>query len=163
MHADPADRRRGWAQRLDHRGGPCGGARRADPGADSCGRQRNARYLAAAGEPRLGAAAPRGAPRAVVRRRRAGGQRRKFHDRGSPVIKQTVRAASEADGLVTEMRQLAQAVVPGQTVDDPAYMERTISTRIATFLMVLLVTIIFATSALPDVGPTLAKVIQAHL
>jgi hypothetical protein len=79
------------------------------------------------------------------------------------VIKQTVRAASETDGMVNEMRQLAQAVVPGQTVDDPAYLERTISTRIATFLMVLLVTIIFATSALPDVGPSLAKVIQAHL
>jgi hypothetical protein len=79
------------------------------------------------------------------------------------VIKQTVRAASETDGMVNDMRQLAQAVVPGQTVDDPAYMERAISTRIATFLMVLLVTIIFATSALPDVGPTLAKVIQAHL
>jgi len=79
------------------------------------------------------------------------------------VIKQTVRAASDADGMVSEMRQLAQAVVPGQTIDDPAYMERTISTRIATFLMVLLVTIIFATSTLPDVGPTLAKVIQAHL
>jgi len=79
------------------------------------------------------------------------------------VIKHTVRAASETDGLVNDMRQLAQAVVPGQTVDDPAYMERTITTRIATFLMVLLVTIIFATSALPDVGPTLAKVIQAHL
>ena len=79
------------------------------------------------------------------------------------MIKETVRAASEADGVVNEMRQLAQGVVPGQTVDDPAYLERTISTRIATFLMVLLVTIIFATSALPDVGPTLAKVIQAHL
>jgi hypothetical protein len=79
------------------------------------------------------------------------------------VIKQTVRAASETDGLVNEMRQLSQAVVPGQTIDDPAYLERMISTRIATFLMVLLVTIIFATSALPDVGPSLAKVIQAHL
>jgi hypothetical protein len=79
------------------------------------------------------------------------------------VIKQTVRAASETDGLVNEMRQLAQTVVPGQTVDDPAYLERMISTRIATFLMVLLVMIIFGTSALPDVGPTLAKVIQAHL
>jgi len=79
------------------------------------------------------------------------------------MIKQTVRAASETDGLVNEMRQLSQAVVPGQTIDDPAYLERMISTRIATFLMVLLVTIIFATSALPDVGPSLAKVIQAHL
>ena len=37
------------------------------------------------------------------------------------MTKQTVRAASEADGLVSEMRQLAQAVVPGQTIDDPAY------------------------------------------
>ncbi len=80
-------------------------------------------------------------------------------------MKQTVRAASNADGLVSDMRQLAQAkaAVPGQTIDDPAYLERAISTRIATFLMVLLVTIIFATSALPDVGPSLAKVIQAHL
>ena len=80
-------------------------------------------------------------------------------------MKQTVRAASETDGLVSEMRQLAQtqAVVPGQTIDDPAYLERAISTRIATFLMVLLVMIIFGTSALPDVGPTLARVIQAHL
>ena len=79
------------------------------------------------------------------------------------MIKQTVRAASETDGLVNEMRQLSQSVVPGQTIDDPAYLERMISTRIATFLMVLLLTIIFATSALPDVGPSLAKVIQAHL
>jgi hypothetical protein len=78
-------------------------------------------------------------------------------------MKQTVRAASNADGLVSEMRQLAQGTVPGQTMGDPAYLERTISTRIATFLMVLLVTIIFATSALPDVGPSLAKAIQAHL
>ena len=78
-------------------------------------------------------------------------------------MNQTVRAASDADGLVNEMRQIAQAAPPGQTMDDPAYLERTISTRIATFLMVLLVTIIFATSALPDVGPSLAKAIQAHL
>ena len=78
-------------------------------------------------------------------------------------MKQTVRAASETDGLVNEMRQLSQGVVPGQTIDDPAYLERMISMRIATFLMVLLVGIIFATSALPDVGPSLAKVIQAHL
>lgn len=76
---------------------------------------------------------------------------------------ETVRRASDADGLVSELRQIAQAAPPGQTMDDPAYLERTISTRIATFLMVLLVTIIFGTSALPDVGPTLAKAIQAHL
>jgi len=78
-------------------------------------------------------------------------------------MKQTVRAASNADGLVSEMRQLVQSAVPAPAVDDPAQLERTVSARIATFLMVLLVTIIFATSALPDVGPSLAKVIQAHL
>ena len=77
---------------------------------------------------------------------------------------QTVRTASNADGLVNEMRQLVQAATPGQVFDaDPAQLERAVSTRIATFLMVLLVTIIFATSAVPDVGPSLAKVIQAHL
>ena len=79
-------------------------------------------------------------------------------------MKQTVRAASGSDGLVSEMRQLIQGSAPGQMVaDDPGHLERAISTRIATFLMVLLVMIIFATSALPDVGPSLAKVIQAHL
>jgi hypothetical protein len=78
-------------------------------------------------------------------------------------MNQTVRAASNADGLVNEMRQLVQTAAPRPAIDDPVQLERTISTRIATFLMVLLVTIIFATSALPDVGPSLAKVIQAHL
>jgi hypothetical protein len=79
-------------------------------------------------------------------------------------MKQTVRAASDADGLVSEMRQLVQTGTPGQIIqEDPAQLERTVSMRIATFLMVLLVMIIFGTSALPDVGPSLAKVIQAHL
>ena len=79
-------------------------------------------------------------------------------------MNQTVRTASNADGLVNEMRQLVQSGAPAQLIpDDPAQLERTVSTRIATFLMVLLVMVIFATSALPDVGPSLAKVIQAHL
>ena len=79
-------------------------------------------------------------------------------------MKQTVRTANGSDGLVSEMRQLVQGAAPGQTiVDDPVQLQRTISTRIATFLMVLLVTIIFATSTVPDLGPSLAKVIQAHL
>ena len=79
-------------------------------------------------------------------------------------MKQTVRDASNADGLVSEMRQLVQTAAAGPIVhDDPAQLERTVSTRIATFLMVLLVMIILGTSALPDVGPSLAKVIQAHL
>ncbi len=76
---------------------------------------------------------------------------------------QTVRAASEADGLVSEMRQMVQTGEPAPVIDDPERLERTVSTKVATFLMVLLVAIIFATSAVPDVGPSLAKVIQAHL
>ncbi len=78
-------------------------------------------------------------------------------------MNKTVRAASNADGLVSEMRQLVQSAAPAPTIDDPAQLERTVAARIATFLMVLLVMIIFATLALPDVGPSLAKVIQAHL
>jgi multisubunit Na+/H+ antiporter MnhB subunit len=80
-------------------------------------------------------------------------------------MKSTVRAASNADGLVSEMRQLAQtaATAPADIDQEPAQLERTISRQIATFLMVLLVTIIFATSAVPDVGPGLARVIQVHL
>ena|GEM_PF-6786701 len=76
---------------------------------------------------------------------------------------QTVRAASHTDGLVSEMRQLVQAGEPAPIVDDPERLERTVSTRVATLLMVLLVIIIFVTSAVPDVGPSLAKVIEAHL
>ena len=76
---------------------------------------------------------------------------------------QTVRAASEADGLVSEMRQMVQTGEPAPIDDDPEQLERSVSAKVATFLMVLLVAIIFATSAVPDVGPSLAKVIQAHL
>jgi hypothetical protein len=79
-------------------------------------------------------------------------------------MNQTVRTASDADSLVSDMRQQVQTRSAGQLIpDDPAQLERTVSTRIATFLMVLLVMVIFATSAVPDVGPSLAKVIQAHL
>ena len=79
-------------------------------------------------------------------------------------MKQTVRIASNTDGLVSEMRQLVKTAAAGPILpEDPAQLERTVSTRIATFVMVLLVMIIFGTSALPDVGPSLAKVIQAHL
>jgi len=76
---------------------------------------------------------------------------------------QTVRHASETSGLVNEMRQMVQAGQPAPVVDDPEQLERTVTAKVATFLMVMLVAIIFATSAVPDVGPSLAKVIQAHL
>jgi hypothetical protein len=78
-------------------------------------------------------------------------------------MKQTVRGASDASGLVSEMRQMVQAGQPVPVVDDPEQLERTVSAKVATLLMVTLVAIIFATSAVPDVGPSLAKVIQAHL
>ena len=78
-------------------------------------------------------------------------------------MKQTVRTASEADGLVSDMRQLIAVTAPSAAFDDPAQLERTISTRIATLLMVVLVLIIFVTSAVPDVGPSLARAIQAHV
>ena len=76
---------------------------------------------------------------------------------------QTVRDASDANGLVNEMRQMVQAGQPAPVIDDPEQLERAVSAKIATLLMVMLVAIIFATSAVPDVGPSLAKVIQAHL
>lgn len=71
--------------------------------------------------------------------------------------------AVHADGIVNEMRQLVQAAAPIVPVEDREQLERAVSARIATLLMVLLVMIIFATSAVPDVGPSLAKVIEAHL
>jgi len=78
-------------------------------------------------------------------------------------MNQTVRAASDADGVVNEMRLLVQTGLPAAEVDDGERLERTVSTRVATMLMVLLLMIIFVTSAVPDVGPSLAKVIKAHL
>ena len=79
-------------------------------------------------------------------------------------MSQTVRAASNTDGLVNEMRQLVQTgAQPVLEIEDRDQLERSVSARIGTFLMVLLITIILTTSAMPDVGPSLAKVIQAHL
>ncbi len=78
-------------------------------------------------------------------------------------MSQTVRDASDTNGLVSEMRQMVQAGQPAPVIDDPEQLERTVSAKVATLLMVMLVAIIFATAAVPDVGPSLAKVIQAHL
>jgi len=78
-------------------------------------------------------------------------------------MSQTVRDASGTNGLVSDMRQMMQAGQPAPVIDDPEQLERTVSAKVATLLMVMLVAIIFATSAVPDVGPSLAKVIQAHL
>jgi hypothetical protein len=72
-------------------------------------------------------------------------------------------AAGEAAGLVNEMRILVQTAEPVAEVGDRDQLEHVVSARVATVLMVLLVMIIFVTSALPDVGPSLAKVLEAHL
>ena len=69
----------------------------------------------------------------------------------------------DAAGLVNEMRQLVQEAEPTADVGDRDQLEHLVSARVATVLMVLLVMIIFVTSALPDVGPSLAKVVEAHL
>lgn len=69
----------------------------------------------------------------------------------------------DAVGLVNEMRQLVQEAEPTADVGDRDQLEHLVSARVATVLMVLLVMIIFVTSALPDVGPSLAKVVEAHL
>lgn len=79
------------------------------------------------------------------------------------MINKSDRAAGHADGIVNNMRQLVEIAPPLVQVEDREQLERMVSARIATLLMVLLVMIIFATSAVPDVGPSLAKVIQAHL
>jgi hypothetical protein len=70
---------------------------------------------------------------------------------------------SDAAGLVNDMRQLVQTAEPAPEVGDRDQLEHLVSARVATVLMVLLVMIIFVTSALPDVGPSLAKVVEAHL
>ncbi|HET9849722.1 MAG TPA: hypothetical protein VFR68_14335 [Candidatus Dormibacteraeota bacterium] len=76
----------------------------------------------------------------------------------------TVRAASHTDSLVSEMRQMVQTSArPVLEIEDRDQLERSVSARIGTLLMVLLITIILTTSAMPDMGPSLAKVIQAHL
>jgi hypothetical protein len=72
-------------------------------------------------------------------------------------------AAGDAAGLVNDMRMLVQTAEPTIEVGDRDQLEHFVSARVATVLMVLMVMIIFVTSALPDVGPSLAKVVEAHL
>jgi hypothetical protein len=74
-----------------------------------------------------------------------------------------IRPVTDAAGLVNDMRQQIQTAPTAAPYEDRAQLERSVSARIATLLMMLLVMIIFVTSALPDVGPTLAKVVQTHL
>ena len=76
---------------------------------------------------------------------------------------QPVGSANDTAGLVNEMRQQIQTASIAPAAEDREQLERTVCARIATLLMMLLVMIIFITAAMPDVGPSLAKVVQTHL
>ena len=79
---------------------------------------------------------------------------------GIPV--RSVRTASQADSLVSDMRaqvQASESVAPPEGDD----LERAVSYRVTTLLMVILLSLVFITSAVPDIGPSLAGMLQAHL
>ncbi len=76
---------------------------------------------------------------------------------------QPVGSGNDAAGLVSGLRQQIDSASIEPAAESRAQLERIVSARIATVLMMLLLMIIFVTSAVPDVGPSLAKVIQAHL
>ncbi len=73
------------------------------------------------------------------------------------------RPGHDAAGLVSQMRRLVQTAPAPTPLEDRDQLERSVSARIATLLMMMLVLVIFVTSAVPDVGPSLVKVLQAHL
>ncbi|MDQ6883767.1 MAG: hypothetical protein M3077_05950 [Candidatus Dormibacteraeota bacterium] len=75
----------------------------------------------------------------------------------------SVRAASQADSLVNDMRgALVQAVDPTAPAEDGDQVERAVTYRVTTILMVVLLSLLFITSAVPDIGPSLASVVQAQ-
>lgn len=76
---------------------------------------------------------------------------------------QTVRAASQADSLISEMRALVQASEPVRVRAEGPGLERIVASRVITLLMLALLMLVFVTSAIPDVGPSLAAAVQAHL
>jgi hypothetical protein len=60
-------------------------------------------------------------------------------------------------GLVSDMRLLVQTVEKTHRVEEALSDERIVSYRVATMLMLVLVGLIFATTALPDLMPRLAQ------
>lgn len=78
-------------------------------------------------------------------------------------VPQTVRAASQADSLISEMRALVRATEPVKTPAEGAELERIVSTRVITILMLILMGLVLLTSAVPDIGPSLAAAVGAHL
>jgi hypothetical protein len=77
--------------------------------------------------------------------------------------RQATRTSDESQALVKEMRSLARA--SEQSARPPASLseERQASIRITTGLMLLLVLVLFVTSALPDLLPRLDQVMAAGL
>jgi hypothetical protein len=65
--------------------------------------------------------------------------------------------------MVNDMRAMVQSADPTLLIDDGNAVERAVSYRVTTLLMVLLLSLVFITSAVPDLGPSLASVVQAHL
>jgi hypothetical protein len=79
------------------------------------------------------------------------------------VNRSTLRPADESQALVKEMRTLAQASERAARKPSSQSEERAASIRITTSLMLLLVLVLFVTSALPDLIPRLDQVMTAGL
>ncbi len=72
-------------------------------------------------------------------------------------------ASTNSQGVVREMRLLVHATENVRRPDEGEAEERLVGYTVTTALMVILVVLIFATSALPDLLPRLGNVLQAHL
>jgi hypothetical protein len=73
------------------------------------------------------------------------------------------RTPDESQELVKEMRSLARAAEQAVRLPSSQSEERVACLRITTGLMLLLVIVLFATSALPDLLPRLDQVVAAGL
>lgn len=80
----------------------------------------------------------------------------------SPVPR-TVRAASQADSLISDMRALVKATEPVKAPAEGAELERLVTGHVTAVLLLLLICLVFITSAVPDIGPGLAAAVGAHL
>jgi len=77
-------------------------------------------------------------------------------------VPQTVRAASQADSLISDMRALVQATEPVKAPAEGAELERLVTSRVITMLMLILISLVLLTAAVPDIGPSLAAAVGAH-
>jgi hypothetical protein len=77
--------------------------------------------------------------------------------------RQSQAAAAGTQGLISDMRMLVHATEKAPRLEEALSDERVVSYKVATALMVLLVGLILATSALPDLIPRLARLIPGHL